>query len=132
MEVRAIDHLNLEIPKDRIEEALGFYRDLLGFGTENLTEYRDGDRPLFAFRLGESCIIHVRPTDEFEKPTGNNLDHFSLVLEVTVDEIRATLEEAGHDIQRESTPLGATGRNPAVYVEDPFGYILELKQARGV
>lgn len=132
MRARAIDHLNLKIPEDRLDEALGFYRDVLGFEPENLIAFREGDRSLFSFRLAESCIIHVRPTEGFEEPTGDNLDHFCLVLEATVDEIRTTLEEAGHEIQRESTPLGATGRNPAVYVEDPFGYVLELKEAKGV
>lgn len=38
------------------------------------------------------------------------------------------LSAAGVNVEMElDAPLGATGRAPAVYVEDPFGYLLELK-----
>lgn len=132
MDVRAIDHVNFLIPEDRVDEALAFYRDALGFGVEDLEAYREGDRPLFSFRLGESCVIHVSPTDEFEAPSEQNFRHVCLVVEATREEVKAKLDEAGYEVRRESNPLGATGRNPAVYVEDPFGYVLELKQAEGV
>lgn len=132
MEARAIDHVNLRIPNEQVDDALAFYRDTLGLGVEGLEAYRDGDRPLFTFRLSETCIIHVSPADEFEPPSEQNLRHVCIVLEATVDEIKDALDEAGYDVRRESTPLGATGRNPSVYVEDPFGYVIELKQAQGV
>jgi catechol 2,3-dioxygenase-like lactoylglutathione lyase family enzyme len=130
MEARAIDHVNLSMPEDRIDEALAFYRDALGFETENLDAYREGTRPLFSFRLGDTCIIHVSPTDGFEPPTGNNFDHVAIVLEASIDAIRNLLDDHGIEIERDGTPLGATGRNPAVYVRDPFGYLLELKEAQ--
>lgn len=132
MQARAIDHVNFKIPEDRVDEALAFYRDALGFGVEDLEAYREGDRPLFSFRLGDSCVVHVSPTDDFEAPSERNLRHVCIVLEATRDEVRAALEDAGYEVRRESNPKGATGRNPALYVEDPFGYVLELKQAEGV
>ncbi|WP_435348634.1 VOC family protein [Haloarchaeobius sp. HRN-SO-5] len=127
MDARAIDHVNVRIPADRVDEAVAFYRDGLGFETENLQAWRDGERPLFSFRLCESSVVHVSPTDGFEPPTEHNYRHYCIVLDADIDDIKTVLDEAGIEIDRESNPLGATGRNPAVYVTDPFGYKLELK-----
>lgn len=129
MEARTIDHVNVRAPEDRIDEAVAFYRDGLGFDLENLQAYRNGDRPLFSVRLCESCVIHISPTDDFEPPTEHNYRHFCVVLNTDIDAIKAALDEATIEIERESNPLGATGRNPAVYVTDPFGYKIELKAA---
>lgn len=130
MQADAIDHVNVRIPEERIDEAVTFYRDGLGFDTENLEAYRQGDRPLFSFRLCADAVIHVSPTDGFEPPGDANYRHYCIVIDADIDELKAVLAEADIEIQRESNPLGATGRNPAVYVEDPFGYTLELKAAR--
>lgn len=128
----SIDHVNIQIPRDQIDEAVDFYREGLGFATENLEAYREGDRPLFSFRLSETSVIHVRPINpgEFEPPARTNYDHFAIVLDADIDEIRGVLDDADIDVRRSSTPLGATGRNPAVYVDDPFGYVMELKARR--
>lgn len=132
MRARAIDHVNLRIPEAEVEAALGFYRDVLGFEPENLEQYRSGERSIFSFRLGESSVIHVRPVSDFEPPTDANFDHVAVVVETTAEAVRERLEDAGVEVVREGNPLGATGRNPAVYARDPFGYLLEFKQARGV
>lgn len=125
----AVDHVNIQVPENRVDEAVSFYRDALGFEPEDLEAYREGNRPLFSFRISKTCVIHVRPIPdvEFEPPTDNNYDHFALLLDESIETIRATLEDADIEIQRSSTPLGATGRNPAVWVSDPFGYVIELK-----
>ena len=127
MDVRAIDHVNLRIPADGVDEALGFYRDVLGFEPENLDRYERGERPLFSVRLNESAVVHLRPDEAFTPPAGESYDHVAVVVEASIDEVKRTLAEAGVDVERESTPLGATGSAPAVYVRDPFGYLLELK-----
>lgn len=132
MRARAIDHVNLRIPEGEVGAALEFYRDVLGFEPEDLERYRDGERGIFSFRLAESAVIHVRPVDEFEPPTDSNFDHVAIVVEATVEDVKAKLDGADVDVEREGSPLGATGRNPAVYARDPFGYLLEFKQARGV
>jgi catechol 2,3-dioxygenase-like lactoylglutathione lyase family enzyme len=131
MDVRTIDHVNLSIPESRIEDALSFYRDALGFGMEDLDAYRAGKRPLFTARLGETCVIHFSPVDDeaFEPPTGNNFSHVCLIMESDIEGIRNLAEREDLPVERESTPLGATGRNGALYVTDPFGYTLELKAA---
>lgn len=130
MQARHMDHVNFRIPEDRVDEAIAFYQDALGFDVEGLEAYREGERPIFGFRLGEASVMHVLPVDDFEEASGRNFDHVAIVLETTIEECKATLADAGIEVERESTPLGATGTNPAVYVRDPFGYLLELKEAQ--
>lgn len=132
MEACAIDHLNIRIPDHRIDETVHFYRDVLGLEVEDLAAYRDGDRPLFSFRLTPESIIHVSPVDpsSFEAPTRTNFRHLAIVFDADIEEIREAVEGTGVNIRRSSTPLGTTGRKPAIYVDDPCGYVLELKAGR--
>lgn len=125
-----LDHINIRIPRGREEDALGFYRDVLGLEPMRLEAYRSGDRTSFFVRLGEDTVINIRPVDDFEPPTGRNYDHFCVRMDMTADELDALLEDHGIEVLREGTPLGATGRGPARYVEDPFGYVIELKAGR--
>lgn len=130
MRVNTIDHVNLLIPKGGVDDALGFYGDTLGFETENLDAYERGERSIFSFRLTPTSVIHIRPDESFKRPDQANFDHYALVVEDSLDEVQETLRNSGVEIIREGNPLGATGRNSAVYVEDPFGYLIELKQAK--
>lgn len=129
MDGRSIDHVNIKIPENRVDDAVAFYQDGLGFEPEQLEAYRDGDRTLFSFRISETAVLHVRPVDpdEFTEPDGSDYDHFAIVLDEDIDAIRQTLNEAEIEERRTSNPLGATGRNPAVYIADPFGFVIELK-----
>jgi hypothetical protein len=46
--------------------------------------------------------------------------------------VKERLAAAGVPVGSElESPLGATGRAPSVYVEDPFGYRMELKEPVG-
>jgi catechol 2,3-dioxygenase-like lactoylglutathione lyase family enzyme len=129
MDVRSIDHVNLRIPEDGVDEALEFYRDRLGFGIEGLERYRDGDQPFFDVRLAPAHVIHLWPTDEFESPTGNNYNHVALIVEDDIEAVKERLSAAEVPVESElDSPLGATGRAPAVYVRDPFDYRIELKE----
>ncbi len=129
MDVRSIDHVNLRIPEDGVDDALEFYRDRLGFGVEGLERYREGDQPFFDVRLAPAHVIHLWPSDEFEPPSGNNYNHVALVVESDVETVKERLSAAGVPVESElDSPLGATGRAPAVYVRDPFDYRVELKE----
>ena len=129
MDASHIDHVNLRVPEDGVEAAVGFYRDALGFDVEGLERYEAGEKPFFDVRLTPEAVVHLWPTAGFDPPTGANYDHVAVVLDHPIGEIRERLDEAGVPIGRELTPLGATGEAPAVYVEDPFGYTVELKAA---
>lgn len=128
MDVRHVDHVNLRIPEDGVERALTFYRDRLDFPIEGLEAYRADERSFFDVRLAPEHVVHLWPSAAFEAPTGNAYDHLALVVDSDVESVRSRLEAAGVEIDREvAAPLGATGRAPAVYVSDPFGYGIELK-----
>ncbi|ESP89598.1 VOC family protein [Candidatus Halobonum tyrrellensis] len=129
MNVRSIDHLNLAIPDDGIEAARRFYVDGLGLSLDNVDRFESGDKPFFDVRLSSEHVLHLRPTDGFVEPDGTDYHHVALVVEEDIETVRARLAEAGIDIERElDGPLGATGEADAVYVRDPFGYRVELKE----
>ena len=128
MDAQRIDHIHLRIPEDEIEHAIEFYRDHLGFPLEGFQEYQAGETPIFQFRLTPDSIIHIRPTDDFVHPERENFDHFAIILNEDIEDVKQELEDAGVIIEREGTPTGATGEAPAIYVRDPFGYLLELKE----
>ena len=128
MDATAIDHLNLRVPADGTEVATDFYRDRLGFAIEGMDRYEADEKPFFDVRLAPEHVLHLWPTDEFEPPSGNGFNHVALLIDDEVAAIERQLDEAGVTIEnRHDSPLGATGRAPAVYVEDPFGYQVELK-----
>ena len=128
MDVAAIDHVNLRVPAAGVDEATSFYGDRLGFAVEGLDRYRDGERSFFDVRLTPGAVVHLWPTDAFEPPSGDGFDHLALRVEADREAVVERLLAAGVDVEMElDAPLGATGRAPAVYVEDPFGYRLELK-----
>lgn len=129
MNVKAIDHVNLRIPVDDLSAAVQFYGDALGFEAENLDLYERGEKSFFSFRLSETSVIHVRPVDDFEPPSGHNYDHVALLVEESISEVKDRLVDAVVEIESELEPLGATGVAPAVYVRDPFGYLIEIKEA---
>lgn len=130
MDATDIDHVNLRIPADGTADALDFYRDRLGFEADRLDAFEAGEKPFFAVRLAPGNVLHLWPDEAFEPPTGTNFDHVAVRLDEAVEDVKATLDEAGVDVQEEFEPLGATGTAPAVYVEDPFGYRIELKVER--
>ena len=128
MDATAIDHLNLRVPADGTEAATDFYRDRLGFAIEGMDRYEADEKPLFDVRLAPEHVLHLWPTDEFEPPSGNGFNHVALLIDDEVAAIERQLDEAGVTIEnRHGSPLGATGRAPAVYVEDPFSYQVELR-----
>jgi catechol 2,3-dioxygenase-like lactoylglutathione lyase family enzyme len=129
MNAAHLDHVNLRIPESRVDDAVNFYRETLGFRLEDLDAYQAGDRPIFSVRLSATSIIHLSPSESFEPPEARNFDHVAIVVDETIDELKAELGDAGVDIERESTPKGATGTAPAVYIQDPFGYRLEIKSS---
>ena len=82
MRITAADHINIRI-KD-VEATLAFYQGVLGLEPDRLDDYREGKRPLFAFRVNESFIIHVFPDPELERGPGGGYDHLALTVAFVV------------------------------------------------
>lgn len=127
MDPVAIDHLNLKIPPDGHDRALAFYRDTLGFDADRLDGFATDELPFFAIRLTDRSVIHFWPDLDFEPPSGQNYNHLSIHLDEPIESIKETLDTAGVSPEDERKVLGATGTARAVYVRDPFGYLVELK-----
>jgi catechol 2,3-dioxygenase-like lactoylglutathione lyase family enzyme len=124
---RHIDHVNLRIPVDGVDDAKSFYGERLGFGIED-TLFEAGEKPFFDVRLSRTGVIHLWPTEAFEPPTGRNFNHVCVVVEGSIATVTDRLADEGVAVEKElSSPRGATGEAPAVYVTDPFGYRVELK-----
>ncbi len=129
MKGEGIDHINIRIPEEGIDEAVNFYQRVLGFEPMKLEEFQNGERTSFFFRISEEAVINIRPKENFQRPSGKSFDHFCVTLNEKIDDVKEILEENNIEILREGHPLGATGRGPGVYIRDPFGYKIELKSA---
>lgn len=127
MKGSVIDHVNIKIPRDGVEEAVNFYQEVLGFEPMKLEEFRNGERTSFFFRISEDAVINIRLEENFKEPSDRNFDHFCITLDEKIEDVKETLEENSVEILREGNPLGAKGRGAGVYIRDPFGYKIELK-----
>jgi glyoxylase I family protein len=104
---------------------LDFYTRLLGL----LEERRLEAIGLIQLRAGASMLDLV-PAAEPRAEQGRNVDHFCLGIDA-LDLTRAMrwLGEQGVEIIGESaTRYGARGMGLSIYVRDPEGNIVELKQ----
>ena len=59
MDVEAIDHVNLRIPTESVDDATDFYGDRLGFDIEGLERFRDDEQSFFDVRLAPGHVIHL-------------------------------------------------------------------------
>lgn len=128
MHAIGIDHVNLNFPDDRLDEVIDFYVETLGFRTDFEDPYAAvaDDPGLFTVELGETYHLFVNPTDEFD-PDATNFRHVALRIPESPEDVRELLDregvEIGHTADRESDQFGPY---TSYYVEDPFGYTVEL------
>lgn len=129
--VTALDHFVLRV-RD-LERSIAFYRDVLGLPIESLDEYRAGQRPFVSARVADQ-LIDLVPDPAYDPEAGLYSGGFMhLCVRVAgslVDEVIPRLRENGVELVEE-TPvprLGATGYGGSVYVRDPDGYVVEVKE----
>jgi glyoxylase I family protein len=121
--VAELDHVVLRC-RDQAS-MLDFYTRLLGLVEERRLEAIG----LIQLRAGASMIDLV-PVKEPRDEQGGNVDHFCLGIEAP-DLTRAMrwLGEQGIEIIGEpATRYGARGMGLSIYVRDPEGNVVELKQ----
>jgi catechol 2,3-dioxygenase-like lactoylglutathione lyase family enzyme len=121
MRVIGLDHVVL-LCRD-VDASLRYYGDVLGLATRDVERWRDGKAPFPSVRVDDHTII-----DLFQgEPDGRNTDHICLVIEPTdLHELAAR-----PDLNVVEGPVvrgGATGIGWSIYVLDPDGYLIELKQ----
>ncbi len=121
--VGEIDHVVLRCV-DR-ERALAFYTGILGLSEERRIEQIG----LVQLRAGHSMVDLV-PAPEPLAEKGRNVDHVCLGVEAADFEgLVGYLRSRGVELIGEpSTRYGAHGMGLSVYIRDPEGNVVELKQ----
>ena len=118
-----IDHLVLRCRQQ--DRTLDFYTRVLGLKEER----RLAQIGLIQLRAGASMVDLV-PADEPRVETGTNVDHFCLGIETDnlsslISYLRTnSVEILGDPAMR----YGARGMGNSIYVRDPEGNVIELKQ----
>ena len=133
--VTALDHFVLRV-RD-LDASLGFYRDILGLPIEFLDEYRAGQRPFVSARIGNQLLDLVPDTTYDPHTTRNTGGFLHFCINVPAGDLARIipwLRERGVTIvEDQPVPrMGATGMGLSIYVNDPDGYVVELKEQAGV
>jgi catechol 2,3-dioxygenase-like lactoylglutathione lyase family enzyme len=122
MRITEIDHVVLNVADAR--RSLEFYTGVLGLEPVRLEEWEAGEVPFVSVRVHDGFIIDLM---EIER-SGENADHLCLVVEDDIDEMIAD-----GTIMPEGEPMdlyGARGQGYAVYLRDPDGNRVELRNYR--
>jgi len=130
MKVTALDHFVLRV-RD-LDAAIGFYRDVLGLPIECLEEYRAQQRPFVSARIGDQ-LLDLVPDPTYDAAAGRNTSgflHFCVEIDGRLADVVPALHARSVNVL-ETAPvprLGARGVGLSVYVTDPDGYVVELKE----
>ena len=118
-----LDHVVLRCRQQ--DRTLDFYSRVLGLKEER----RIGQLGLIQLRAGASMIDLV-PTVEPRIDTGTNVDHFCLGIKTDdLGSVISYLRSNSVEILGEpAIRYGARGMGNSIYVRDPEGNIIELKQ----
>jgi catechol 2,3-dioxygenase-like lactoylglutathione lyase family enzyme len=130
LKVVSLDHFVLRV-RD-IEASLRFYRGVLGLPIEFLDEYRAGTRPFVSARVGDQ-LIDLVPDSTYDPQEGmykGGFMHCCVEIDGKLAAIVPWLHERGVEvIEDQPAPrMGARGMGLSIYVKDPDGYIVELKE----
>ncbi len=121
-----LDHLVVNT-RD-VENAVTFYRDVLGMEILRLDEFREAKVGFVSARVSPETIIDIRPDPSGEQLTPN-VDHFCLVLGPTdMKKLHSDLKAKGVRIDGEVHPAwGAKGYGEQFKIWDPEGNKIELR-----
>ncbi|HEX5096188.1 MAG TPA: VOC family protein [Acidimicrobiia bacterium] len=118
VKVVGLDHIVLRVAD--VEKSLAFYIDTLGLEPVRVEEWRRGEVLFPSVRLTPETIIDVFAGER----SGENLDHFCMVIEPTDLDALATRFP---DAQRGDGLFGAQGYASSLYIHDPDGNTVELR-----
>jgi catechol 2,3-dioxygenase-like lactoylglutathione lyase family enzyme len=123
LKIREIDHVVLRCREQ--SRMIDFYTRVLG-----LVEERRIDKiGLVQLRAGTG-LIDLVPAADPRVESGLNVDHFCLGVDVTdlEEAIRYLRVNAVEIIGEPATRYGARGMGLSIYLRDPEGNVVELKQ----
>ena len=123
LRVEDLDHVVLRCREP--VRTLEFYTRLLGLKEER----RIDAIGLVQLRAGQS-MVDLIPAAEGEPTPAHNVDHFCLGIDAPdMEAVVGYLRAQGVEVIGEPTPrYGARGMGLSIYVRDPEGNVVELKQ----
>lgn len=127
MHISDIDHIVLDVAD--VEASLRFYMEL-GLRPERLDAYRRGDVKFPSIRINAHTLIDLFPPEMHGRvrTSGKNLNHFALVADEPMPNVRDYLRAKAVDIEEEAdNNFGARGLAESVYVRDPDGNRIEIR-----
>lgn len=115
-----IDHVVLNVSD--VERSVAWYVDRLGLTPLRLDEWRSGKAFFPSVRINDTTIIDLLASER----SGMNVDHVCVVIEPTdLDALAQSDEFEVHS--GPSEVFGAQGMGRSVYVYDPDGNLVELR-----
>jgi catechol 2,3-dioxygenase-like lactoylglutathione lyase family enzyme len=132
--VIGLDHFVLRV-RD-LDASLRFYRDIFGLPILFLDEHRAGQQSFVSARLGNQLLDLVPdPTyDPHDSAERQGLVHFCIEIEAGHwAGIIPHLKQQGVTVleERPVPRSGARGLGRSIYITDPDGYVVELKEYTG-
>lgn len=120
VQARGIDHVVLNVAD--VERSVAWYVERLGFEPLRLEEWRRGEVLFASVRLTDTFIIDLFANER----SGANVDHVCLVVDpLDLDALAASDEF--DVVSGPSEVFGAQGMGRSVYVRDPDGNVVELR-----
>lgn len=120
VQARGIDHVVLNVAD--VERSVAWYVERLGFEPLRLEEWRRGEVLFASLRLTDTFIIDLFANER----SGANVDHLCLVVDpLDLDALAASDEF--DVVSGPSEVFGAQGMGRSVYVRDPDGNVVELR-----
>tara|TARA_B100000519_G_scaffold163830_1_gene146907 strand:- start:100 stop:477 length:378 start_codon:yes stop_codon:yes gene_type:complete len=119
IEVAGIDHVVINVSD--AERAMRWYQKHLGFEPERYGEWLSGKAPFLSMRVNEVTVIDLLETDR----SGENVDHISFCITGSLEDLATEDVEI---VRKFESVYGAMGWGPALYIRDPDGNVIELKQ----
>ena len=119
IEVAGIDHVAINVAD--AERAMRWYQKHLGFEPERYGEWLSGKAPFLSMRVNEVTVIDLLETDR----SGENVDHISFCITGSLEDLATEDVEI---VRKFESVYGAMGWGPALYIRDPDGNVIELKQ----
>lgn len=120
VQARGIDHVVLNVAD--VERSVAWYVERLGFEPLRLDEWRRGEVLFASVRLTDTFIIDLFANER----SGANVDHLCLVVDpLDLDAVAASDEF--DVVSGPSEVFGAQGMGRSVYVRDPDGNVVELR-----
>ena len=119
IEEAGIDHVVINVAD--AERAMRWYQKHLGFEPERYGEWLSGKAPFLSMRVNELTVIDLLETDR----SGENVDHISFCITGSLEDLATEDVEIVREFE---SVYGAMGWGPALYIRDPDGNVIELKQ----